>query len=83
MACARGRISPIIQNILRSEMERVIEQANLGEENTRIARMYYVERIPQIDIAEEIGVERSTISRRLSSFAAKIEMTAHRIGYFT
>ena len=34
-------------------------------EDTRIARMYYIERLPQIEIAEEMEMDRKTISERL------------------
>ena len=49
----------------RSVAERVIYEANLGAEDTKIARMYYIERLPQIEIAEEMQMDRKTISERL------------------
>ena len=49
----------------RSVAERVIYEANLGAEDTKIARMYYIERLPQIEIAEEMEMDRKTISERL------------------
>ena len=49
----------------RSVAERVIYEANLGTEDTQIARMYYIERLPQIEIAEEMQMDRKTISERL------------------
>ena len=48
-----------------SVAERVIYEANLGAEDTKIARMYYIERLPQIEIAEEMQMDRKTISERL------------------
>lgn len=52
-------------SMTRSVAERVIYEANLGAEDTKIARMYYIERLPQIEIAEEMQMDRKTISERL------------------
>ena len=52
-------------SMTRSVAERVIYEANLGAEDTKIARMYYIERLPQIEIAAEMQVDRKTISERL------------------
>lgn len=52
-------------SMTRSVAERVIYEANLGAEDTKIARMYYIERLPQIEIAEEMEMDRKTISERL------------------
>lgn len=52
-------------SMTRSVAERVIYEANLGAEDTKIARMYYIERLPQIEIAAEMQVDRKTISERM------------------
>ena len=52
-------------SMTRSVAERVIYEANLGAEDTKIARMYYIERLPQIEIAEEMQMDRKTNSERL------------------
>lgn len=52
-------------SMTRSVAERVIYEANLGAEDTKIARMYYIERLPQIEIADEMQMDRKTISERL------------------
>lgn len=52
-------------SMTRTVAERVIYEANLGAEDTKIARMYYIERLPQIEIAEEMQMDRKTISERL------------------
>ena len=52
-------------SMTRTVAEGVIYEANLGAEDTKIARMYYIERLPQIEIAEETQVDRKTISERL------------------
>ena len=70
-----------LKNLLRSEIEQAIYQANLGETDTGIAQRYLIEQIPQIDIATEYGCERSTISRRLPRIIDKVESTAQRLNY--
>ena len=67
----------------------IIEQAALGEEDTFIATRYLLDRIPQIEIAEELGdkfeksYNRSTISRRLPRIIHKIERAAIKLKKFT
>lgn len=64
MAKARPAVGEL-GSMTRSVAERVIYEANLGAEDTKIARMYYIERLPQIEIAEEMQMDRKTISERL------------------
>ena len=52
-------------SMTRTVAEGVIYEANLGAEDTKIARMYYIERMPQIEIAAEMQMDRKTISERL------------------
>jgi hypothetical protein len=60
-------------------MEKAISEANLGNSDSLIAKRYLLERIPQIDIAIELDLERSTISRRLPSIIDRVEKTAQRL----
>ena len=81
MSRARGQ-QP---ELTRTELERVIYEANLGEEDGYIARRYFVDRVCQIDIAYEVsnrsGLEmsRSTISRRLEWIRKQLNRTAQKI----
>jgi hypothetical protein len=89
MARARVRLSEGLSELLRSDWEEIIREANLGEENTFIAQRYLLDAIPQVDIAEELGdcfnksYDRSTISRRLPSIIKKIEKTAKKLNKLT
>lgn len=60
-------------SMTRTVAERVIYEANLGAEDTKIARMYYIERLPQIEIAEEMQMDRKTISERLRWINARMK----------
>ena len=64
---ARGRVNlPVeLQTLLAGDWERVLGQAMLGREDRQIMRMYVMDRLPQIEIAAEMHMDRSTISRRL------------------
>ena len=76
---ARVRLPGSLGQLLRSEMETAISEANLGNSDSLIAKRYLIERIPQIDIAIELNLERSTISRRLPSIVDRVEKTAQRL----
>lgn len=67
---------------MRSQMEMAIREANLGNDDTDIAKRYLIDQIPQIEIAAEFGWERSTISRRISRILLKVENAADKLKYF-
>ena len=76
---ARVRLPGSLGQLLRSEMEKAISEANLGNSDSLIAKRYILEHVPQIDIAVELDVERSTISRRLPSIFESVEKSAQRL----
>lgn len=80
MARARARASISKADFTRSEWETVIREAALGLEDTRIAEMYLLDAIPQVEIGEEVGLTRSTVSRRLPGIMDKVERTARKMG---
>lgn len=61
-------------------MEAAIEQANLGRDDTLIARRYLIDQWAQIDIAAELGWGRSTVSARIPRILKKVELAAQKIG---
>ena len=77
---ARGRVHlpDGLKNLLASDWERVLGQAMLGREDREIGRMYILERMPQIDIAEEMNMDRSTISRRMEKIITEARRTAEK-----
>lgn len=80
MAKARARVPASLDGLLYADWEAVIKQANLGKEDTKIAEMYLLDATPQVDIGEEVGLERSTVSRRLLGIMDKLERTARKMG---
>ena len=79
---ARVKLPPPLDKLLRSQMETAIREANLGNDDTDIAKRYLIDQIPQIEIAAEFGWERSTISRRISRILLKVENAADKSKYF-
>lgn len=82
MAKARARASISRADFTRSEWETVIREAALGKENTRIAEMYLLDAVPQVDIGAELGLDRSTVSKRLPKIIDKVERTARKLGIY-
>ena len=75
----RGKLPPELDGLLTSELMRAIREANLGRENAKIARMYFIDREAMIDIGEEIGFDRSVISRRLKDIAPRVAATVRKL----
>ena len=69
-----------LEALLKREMEAAIEQANLGRDDTLVARRYLIDQWAQIDIAAELGWGRSTVSARIPRILKKVELAAQKIG---
>ena len=78
---ARGRVNlPVeLKTLLAGDWERVLGQAMLGLEDRQIMRMYVMDRLPQIEIAAEMHMDRSTISRRLVHGINEARRTAEKL----
>ena len=79
MARARVRASKSFGDFTRSDWELVIREAALGVEDTRIAELYLLDAVPQIEIGAELQIDRSTVSRRLVRIIDRIERTANKM----
>lgn len=76
---ARVRLPGSLGQLLRSEMEIAISEANLGNSDSLIATRYLIEHIPQVDIAAELGCTRATVCGRVGYILPKVEQTAQRL----
>ena len=83
MSAKRTRLPKGLQKLLRSELERAVQECALSREDALIATRYIVEKVPQMDIAAELGWERSTVSRRLPAIADQVAWAATRLGLIT
>lgn len=79
MSAARIRLPENLEDLLLDEMEACIEQANLGQTDTLIARRYLISQLPQIEIAAELGWTRSTVSQHIPRIIRKVSLTANRL----
>lgn len=70
---ARVKLPPELGSLTRKDMESVIYQANLGRENAKIAQLYFVDKLPQVDVATELYLGRATIQRRLPEIVARMK----------
>ena len=68
-----------LDTLLKRDMEACIEQANLGRDDTLIAKRYLIDQWPQIEIAAELGWGRSTVSERIPRILRKVENAARRL----
>ena len=79
MASARVRIPADLSGLLHSEWERVIQETGYSREDAEIVRRYIVGKAPQIDVAVDLCMERSTLSRRLPGIYTRARQTAEKL----
>ena len=80
MSSARVSLPPELDRLLRSEMLECIEEANLGQLDTTVAKRYLIDQWAQIDIAAELGLGRTTISERIPRIMNKVHHAATVLG---
>lgn len=76
---ARVNLPPELGRLTRKDMEAVIYQANLGRENSQIAQLYYVDKLPQVDVATELYLGRATVRRRLPEIMREMQRTSSKL----
>jgi DNA-directed RNA polymerase specialized sigma24 family protein len=64
---------------MRSEMLTCIEESNLGQIDTTVAKRYLIDQWAQIDIAAELGWGKSTVSVRMPRILQKVQATAKKL----
>ena len=79
MTASRSRLPHSLELLLRVEMEQAIEQANLGTFDTFVAKKYLIEQVQLVDIAAEVGYDRSAIGKRIPAILERVERTAGRM----
>ena len=79
MASARVNIPEDLSGLLNSEWEHIIREAGYSKTDAEIARRYIVGKTPQIDVADALFIERSTLSRRLPGIYTKARKTASKL----
>lgn len=70
---ARYKLPSELGGLMRRDMEAVIYQSNLGQEDEKIAQLYFVDKLTQVDIATELYLGRATVQRRLPGIVARMK----------
>ena len=76
---ARYNLPPELGGLMRKDIEAVIYQANLGRENEKIAQLYFVDKMPQVDVATELFLGRATVQRRLPEIMRRMKDTSSKM----
>ena len=79
MASARVRLPSDLDGLMRSEMLIAIDESNLGQIETTVAKRYLIDQWAQIDIAAELGWAKSTVSMRMPRILKKVQATAKKL----
>lgn len=74
MSNARIHYNPL-DGYTKKEALKIIQAAALGVTDKKIAKMYFINRLSQEDIASEVCLERSSVSRRLKNISHKLTQT--------
>ena len=62
---AKVKLPPELANLLRSELETAIYEAALHRDDELIAKRRIIDKWAEMDIAAELGWERSTVSKHI------------------
>lgn len=73
MAQARPNITEELKSLSNTDWEYIIDNYIKTQRDRDIARMYYLDGIPQIEIADELGCSKSTVKRALPKIINIIE----------
>ena len=76
---ARLHLPTELAILTKPELLQVIRAAGIGRENEQIARLYYIDRMPQVDVAAELYLGRATVQRRLPEILSKIEIASKHL----
>ena len=81
MSSARVSLPPDLDRLRTSQMLTCIEEANLGHNDSTVAKRYLIDQWPQIEIAAELGWCRTTVSERIPRILNKVRLAATELGY--
>ena len=76
---ARVKLPPPLDKLLRSQLERVIEEAAFHTDDELIARRRIIDKWGQIDVAAELGWDRSTVSDHEKYIFQRVEAVAKQL----
>lgn len=79
MPKGRIKLPDSLKELLRDEWGTIIRQGGFNQEDAEIIRLYLIDKLPQIDVAEEIGISRRSINRRLPAILKRAQSVAEKL----
>lgn len=79
MPKGRIKLPDSLKELLRDEWGTIIRQGGFNQEDAEIIRLYLIDKLPQIDVAEEIGISRRSINRRLPDILKRAQSVAEKL----
>lgn len=76
---AKVKLPPELANLLRSELETAIYEDALHRDDELIAKRRIIDKWAEMDIAAELGWERSTVSKHIPYILNEVKRVANRI----
>lgn len=79
MPRGRTKLPENLSGLLGDQWETILKQACFHEDDADILRLCVLSKLPQIDVAEELGISRSTIHRRLPEIIKRAQCVAEKL----
>lgn len=76
---AKVKLPPELADLLRSELEAAIHEAALHRDDELIAQRRIIDKWGQIDVAAELGWDRSTVSDHEKYIFQRVEYVAKQL----
>lgn len=76
---ARVKLPPELQRLNKTQFIKAIDEANLGVVDTIIARRYFLDKMPQADVAAELDVTRVTVTNHARQIRSRLVDVASRL----
>ena len=76
---ARVKLPPELAKLTTTQFNEAIDEANLGVVDTMIARRYFLDKMPQADIAAELDVTRVTVTNHARHIRGRLTDVASRL----
>lgn len=76
---ARAKLPEPLDKLLRSQLENAIHEAALHRDDELIAKRRIIDKWAEMDIAAELGWERSTVSKHIPYILNEVKRVANRI----
>lgn len=76
---AKVKLPPELANLLRSELEAAIHEAALHRDDELIAKRRIIDKWAEMDIAAELGWDRSTVSDHEKYIFQRVEAVAKQL----